>query len=37
MVPAPLFSRRTRAVAVIEWSLVLLPLGFFLVGLIVSK
>jgi hypothetical protein len=37
MLPVPLFARRTRAVAVLEWSLVLLPLGFFLVGLIVPK
>jgi hypothetical protein len=33
----PLFGRRTRFAAVVEWGLALAPLAFFLAGLITPK
>jgi hypothetical protein len=32
-----LFARRTTAVAVTEWAVALVPLAFFLAGLVVAK
>jgi hypothetical protein len=33
----PLFEGRSPATAAVEWATVLLPLAFFLVGLVVPK
>jgi|HubBroStandDraft_6_1064221.scaffolds.fasta_scaffold242332_2 hypothetical protein len=33
----PLFERRTRVVDAVEWGLALIPLVFFLLGLVIPK